>query len=243
MDPRQAGISHQFKKVKRVIAVSGCKGGIGKSMVSTNLALALASQGKKTGLLDLDFFSPSDHLILGTKGEFPEEKYGLIPQKINGAEFMSLVHFTEDRASPLRGQEVTDAILELLTITVWGELDFLIVDMPPGLGDSVLELLRVIPNLEFLLVTTSSKLAWTSTEKMALMLKEMNIPILGVLENMQFSPNNVVQENTEKHGLSYLGALVFEKELESALGEINALKSTKFHESLLKIAESRLLDG
>ncbi len=236
VDPRQKGIDFQLERVKRAIAVSGCKGGIGKSVVSTTLALILAKKGFRTGLLDLDFFSPSDHIVLGTKGKFPEEERGLIPTTINGLKFMSITYFTENKPVPLRGVDVSNAIKELLAITVWGELDFLVIDMPPGLGETALEIMRSVKKLEFLLLSTSSRLAWESAKKMATLLKEMNEPILGIIENMKSKDSSLVKRETSAAGLKYLGSLDFEFSLEEALGSPGKLLSTRFAAKLEEIS-------
>ena len=240
IDPRQAGINSQLKSVKRIIAVSGCKGGIGKSVVSTVLALTLAKNGFRTGLLDLDFFSPSDHLVLGTEGRFPQEKKGLLPSRIAGVKFMSLVYFTGGEPVALRGVDVSNAIKELLAITIWGELDFLVIDMPPGLGETVLEIMRAVKKLEFLLLTTSSILAWESTKKMALLLREMNKPVLGVIENMKLGNSNSVKEKSTGVGLKYLGSLDFEPSFERAIGSPRRLFGTSLATALQRIARSVL---
>ncbi len=240
IDPRQAGIDSQLKNVERVIAVSGCKGGIGKSVVSTVLALTLAKNGFKTGLLDLDFFSPSDHIALGTTGEFPEEKKGLLPTSIAGVKFMSIIYFTEDKPAPLRGSDVSNAIKELLAITVWGKLQFLVIDMPPGLGETVLEIMRALKKPEFLLLSTSSRLSWESARKMALLLKETRKPVLGVIENMKMKNSSFVERETKNLGIKYLGFIEFDSSLESALGSSEKLLETKLAAALEKIAR-RLL--
>jgi len=239
MDPRKAAIDFQLRNIKRVVAVSGCKGGIGKSMVSTTLSLMFAKKGLKAGLLDLDFFSPSDHLILGSKGKFPEEEKGLVPDKIQGVEFMSLIHFVEDRAVPLRGTEVSDAIIELLAITAWGELDFLIIDMPPGLSDAVLEIIRSIPKIEFLLVSTPSKLSWESARKMASILKEIKVPIIGLIENMS-RKTQFIQIESEKMGLKFLGSLPFDESLEEKIGFPEQLTKTGFAEQVSALTKKCL---
>ncbi len=112
MDPRLSIIDERLKEVKRIIAVSGCKGGIGKSVISCALALQLSKLGYKVGLLDLDFFSPSDHMILGAKLSFPEEEKGITAPEVCGIKFMSIVYFIENKPAPFRGIDVSNAIIE-----------------------------------------------------------------------------------------------------------------------------------
>jgi ATP-binding protein involved in chromosome partitioning len=113
-------------------------------MVASALALSLKEKGFSVGLLDLDFTSPSTHVILGVEGLQPEEEYGIIPPLAHGLRYMSITYYSLDKPAPLRGADVSDAIIELLAITRWGELDHLIIDMPPGLGDATLDMIRLI---------------------------------------------------------------------------------------------------
>lgn len=239
MDPRLSVIDERLKDVKRIIAVSGCKGGIGKSIVSCTLALQLSRLGYKVGLLDLDFFSPSDHIVLGAKLSFPEEEKGLIAPEVSGIKFMSIVYFIENKANPLRGIDVSNAIIELLAITLWRKLDFLIIDMPPGIGDATLDIIRVIKRMEFLLISTQSKLAWESVKRMVEMLKELNVPIFGIIENMRRTNAAFIEKRAKLLDVRFLGSIDFDDKLEEAIGKPNALIKTKFAEQLRKA----LLDG
>jgi len=153
-DPRIAVIEQRFENVGKIIAVSSGKGGVGKSMIATSLALNLRDRGYTVGLLDLDFTSPATHVILGVDGLYPEEEYGIIPPLAHELRYMSITHYSLDEPAPLRGQDVSNAIIELLAITRWGELDYLVVDMPPGIGDATLDTIRLIPRIEFVVVTT-----------------------------------------------------------------------------------------
>src|SRR3990170_4890960 len=144
VDPRTSVISERLKRIGRIIAVSSGKGGVGKSLVATTLALALSRRGCKVGLFDLDFTSPSTHIILNAENAQPKEEKGIIPPVVKGIAYMSLVYYTGDKATPLRGADVSNALIELLSVTQWGKLDFLVIDMPPGIGDAVLDLLRLV---------------------------------------------------------------------------------------------------
>jgi ATP-binding protein involved in chromosome partitioning len=184
IDPRPSVIENRLKQVRRVIAVTGWKGGIGKSVTACTLALLLAKKGYKTGLFDLDFAGASDHLVLGAKGIFPKEEKGLEPPVYEGVKFMSVVFFSENKAVPLRGANVSDAIIELLAITQWGELDFLVLDMPPGINDAALDVMRFARNAEVLAVTAPSLLAHDVLARSLALYKKLGVPVLGVLENM-----------------------------------------------------------
>ena len=138
MEVRTSVIERRLKNINRIIAVASGKGGVGKSLVASTLALNLAKKGHKVGLLDLDLYGPSSHIILGVKDVFPKEEKGNIPPKIHGINFMSIIYFTEDKPSPFRGIDISNIIIELLAITQWGKLDYLIIDMPQELGMKLL---------------------------------------------------------------------------------------------------------
>jgi ATP-binding protein involved in chromosome partitioning len=226
VDPRTSIIAERLKGVKRVVAVSSGKGGVGKSLVACTLALALTKKGFKVGLFDLDFTSPSTHVILGIEGVQPKEDKGLVPPVIHGLEYMSIVYYSGDLAAPLRGADVSNALIELLSVTRWGTLDFLVLDMPPGIGDATLDLVRLIENIEFLIVTTPSRLAFETVRKLAGLLKELKVPVIGVVENMKGNQSKTMQQQTRKLGLTYLGEIPYDTEVEKAIGNINRLQDT-----------------
>jgi len=233
MDPRPHIIATRLARIHRVIAVASGKGGVGKSMVAATLAAALA-KNHQVGLFDLDVYGPSAHLILGAHHLTPQEDKGLVPPHIDSLAFMSPVFFTEDRPSPLRGTAVTDMILELLAITQWGHLDYLILDMPPGIGDETLDVLRFLPRCQFLIVTTPSKVSMGAVDKLLDILQELHRPIIGVLENMATGPTSHKGTIT-KRGLPYLGSLPLDTSLEAALGNPDRLLATPFGKALQKI--------
>src|SRR3990172_6783164 len=143
-DPRTSIINQRLARITRLIAVSSGKGGVGKSLIATTLALTLAKKGCKVGLFDLDFTSPSTHTILAAKNAHPTEDKGLIPPNVQGLEYMSLIYYTNDQPAPLRGTDTSNALIELLAVTRWSQLDYLIIDIPPGIGDAVLDLIRLV---------------------------------------------------------------------------------------------------
>ena len=225
-DPRVSIIAERMKSVDRVVAVSSGKGGVGKSLVASTLALILAKKGFRVGLFDLDFTSPSTHVILGIEGIKPKEDKGLVPPEVCGIEYMSIVYYSGDFATPLRGLDVSNVLIELLSITRWGKLDFLVLDMPPGIGDATLDLVRLIWNIEFLIVTTSSQLAFETVKKLASLLKELKKPIIGVLENMKMSQSKTIRQETRKLGLTFLEEIPYDYGIEEAMGNPRKLLNT-----------------
>ena len=241
MDVRTSVIDKRLSGCKRIISVVSGKGGVGKSLVASNLALNLSKKGKKVGLLDLDLYGPSTHIILGVSDfSFPEEEKGIKPYDVAGLKFMSIVYFTEDKPAPLRGIDITNIIIELLAITQWGELDYLIIDMPPGIGDETLDVIRLVKKSEYLVVSTSSKVSMGAVRKLLLLLKELKLPILGVVENMQFKKTEYIKDSVSEIGLSYVNSISFDENLEDAIGSTEKLHDTDFMKELNKTVEKIL---
>lgn len=241
MDPRLSVIKKRFENVKKIIAVSGGKGGIGKSLTASTLSLCLTRHSRRTGLLDLDFCGPSTHVILGLDGVYPEEERGIVPPEIHGIKYMSIVPFTGSHPSPLRGSEVSNAIIEILAVTRWGPLEYLIIDMPPGTGDTVLDVIRLIGKSEFLLVTTPSAIALAVMKRELIMLKELDVPVMGVLLNMKLKDKTAVAEEIAGLKVPFLGSIDFDYALEEALGNPEKLLKTNFARQLNQTVCFRLL--
>ena len=240
MDPRTTVINERLSRAGRIIAVSSGKGGVGKSLVATTLALTLAQKGCKVGLFDLDFTSPSTHLIMGVKDAQPKEDKGLIPPVVNGLAYMSLIHFSGDQAAPLRGADVSNALIELLAVTQWGELDFLVLDMPPGIGDAILDLVRLVKRIEFLIVTTSSRLAFETVRKQVRLLQELNVPIIGVVENMKMDKAKNIEQETGKLGVKFLAGIPYDPMVEEAIGDVTKLRGTAIAKQVREVAAKNL---
>lgn len=221
-----------------MIGVSGSKGGIGKSVIASMLALALADQDRSVGLFDLDFTSPSDHVVLGVDRSFPAEEFGIDPHVAHGIHLMSVAFFAGDAAVPLRGAATTSALLELLAITRWRDLDVLLLDMPPGLGDTSLDVINLLPRLEFLLVGNGSRVVIESVRRAAALLTELEVPMVGLLENMPRGDGRAVRALAEGVAMPYLAAIPFDPALEAALGDVDLLRKTDVYESLARLAES-----
>jgi len=233
MDPRLSVIDKRLSKINRTISVASGKGGVGKSLLASALALNLSKKGHKVGLLDLDLYGPSSHVILGVDNySFPEEEKGIIPHNIDGIKFMSIVYFTEDKPAPLRGMDITNIIIELLSITQWGELDYLIIDMPPGIGDETLDVIKLIKKAEFLVATTPSKVAMAAVGKLLRILKELDLPIIGVIENMKMKESDYISKSVLDLDISYLGSIDFDDKLEDTIGDTKKLGKTIFMKDL-----------
>jgi ATP-binding protein involved in chromosome partitioning len=232
LDPRPSVIGTRFSKIKRTIAVTGWKGGIGKSVTASTLALLLAEKGFKTGLLDLDLAGASDHIVLGAESVFPKERMGLEPPLVSNVKFMSVSFFSRNKAVPLRGADVSDAIIELLAITQWGELDFLVIDMPPGINDTALDVIRLLPRTEVLAVTTPSVLANSVLARSLKLYHDLKVPVLGVIENMCARSGSRAENPASR--------LRYDAGLEKALGKPGRILKTKFAGDLRKAAAAIL---
>jgi ATP-binding protein involved in chromosome partitioning len=226
IDPRLSVLEQRLRGVDRIVAVTGGKGGIGKSVLSSLLALTLADGGRRVGLLDLDLTGPCDHLILGIEPRFPEEPHGVEPPLHAGIRFMSVSLFGGASPAPLRGVELTGAILELLAITLWGELDVLVVDMPPGIADTALDAIRLLPRAEYLAVTTSSTVVLQTVRRTLALLRELRAPIRGVVENMARDGSEDAAVLASEFDLRLLGRVPHDPELERALGNPQRLLDT-----------------
>ena len=173
--------------VKNIIAVASGKGGVGKSTTAVNLALALAQEGASVGILDADIYGPSQPQMLGLAGQQPESKDGesMEPLEAHGVKAMS-IGFMVDVETPMvwRGPMVAQALDQLLGQTNWGEIDYLIVDMPPGTGDIQLSMAQKVPVTGAVIVTTPQDIALIDARKGLKMFEKVNIPILGIVENM-----------------------------------------------------------
>jgi len=241
IDPRTSIINSRLSGIKRIIAISSGKGGVGKSMVATAMALSFAKDGYRVGLFDLDFTGPSTHIILGIpKNLQPKEEKGLVPPIVDGLAYMSLVYFVRDNPAPMRGVDVSNALIELFSVTQWGELDLLIIDMPPGISDSVLDLVRLVKRIEFLIVTTPSMLAFEVVKKQLALLCELKLPIVGLVENMKMSDITAIPEETEKLGLKYLGEIQYDKKIEASIGNPEKLLYSDIGKALPQIKKAIL---
>jgi ATP-binding protein involved in chromosome partitioning len=208
-------------KVKNIVAVASGKGGVGKSTTAVNLALALAAEGASVGLLDADIYGPSVPMMMGIKGR-PESEDGktMEPLENYGVQVMSIGFLVEqDEAMIWRGPMATQALEQLLRQTNWRDLDYLIVDMPPGTGDIQLTLSQRVPLTGAVVVTTPQDIALLDAKKGIKMFEKVGVPILGIVENMAvhvcsncghvehiFGADGG-RKMAQDYGMDYLGAL------------------------------------
>lgn len=174
--------------VKNVVAVASGKGGVGKSTTAANLALALAREGARVGILDADIYGPSQGVMFGiAEGSRPKikDQKWFVPIQAHGVEVMSMAFLTDDNTPMVwRGPMVSGALMQLVMQTDWGNLDYLVIDMPPGTGDIQLTLAQKVPVAGAVIVTTPQDLALLDARKGVEMFRKVNIPVLGVVENM-----------------------------------------------------------
>ena len=208
-------------KVKNIVAVASGKGGVGKSTTAVNLALALAAEGATVGILDADIYGPSQPMMMGIEGR-PESEDGktMEPMENYGVQVMS-IGFLVDADNPMiwRGPMATQALEQLLRQTNWAELDYLIVDMPPGTGDIQLTLSQRVPLTGAVIVTTPQDIALLDARKGIKMFEKVGVPILGIVENMAVHvcekcghAEHIFGEEggkrlAEEYKMDYLGAL------------------------------------
>ncbi len=217
-----------LKKIKNIIAVASGKGGVGKSTVTTNLATTLAKMGFKVGILDTDVYGPSIPLMFGTQGERPRatkvgDKTMIIPIEAHGVKNMSIGYFARPGQAVIwRGSMANSAINQMVFDTNWGELDFLLIDLPPGTGDIQLSVMQTLPVTGAVVVTTPQNVAVADVRKSIDMFKNptINVPILGIIENMSYFTPEECPENkyyifgkdggkylAEDLGVAFLGEL------------------------------------
>lgn len=231
-------IAHQVQRsvsllpdIKNTLIIASGKGGVGKSTTAANLAIALSQEGAKVGLLDADIYGPSQPLIMGlSEKQLPvSEGPLLLPLIAYGVETISIGYLVKsDQAMIWRGPMISQALQQLLNSTAWGELDYLIIDTPPGTGDILLTLTQKVPITGAIIVTTPQDVALNSTNKGITMLNKVNIPLLGLVENMALHTcsqcghvEHIFGQHRDKNlmshvGLDLLGSLPLEADIQTA---------------------------
>jgi ATP-binding protein involved in chromosome partitioning len=221
MEGRAISMDELIPDVKNIIAVASGKGGVGKTTIAVNLALALARSGAKVGLLDADIYGPSVPLMLGAEADPQVLKNKIQPPNVEGVKVISMGFFYEQsqQAGIYRGPIVSGIIKQFLTDVEWGSLDYLIIDLPPGTGDAPLTMAQTIPVTGIIIVTTPQDVAMNVAVKALGMFSKLNVPIVGVIENMSYlqCPHcsehiNVFgkgggQKISEKFGIPFLGEI------------------------------------
>lgn len=171
--------------IKNIIAVASGKGGVGKSSTAVNLALALMRDGARVGLLDADIYGPSIPRMLGVKGQPKTDGKKIIPHEAHGLKLMSMGFLVEEENPMIwRGPMVTSALQQMLGDSAWGDLDFMVIDLPPGTGDIQLTLVQKVPVAGAVIVTTPQDIALLDARKALQMFRKLDVAVLGVVENM-----------------------------------------------------------
>ncbi len=218
-----AGAQAQLPGVKRIIAVGSGKGGVGKSTVAVNLALALKALGNRVGLLDADIYGPSIPLMMGTQAQprMTQEKK-IHPIERYEVSLISMGFFLDDKSPVIwRGPIVMSIVRQFLKDVVWGELDYLVVDLPPGTGDVALTLAQEVPLSGGVIVTTPQDVALLDVKRGIAMFRQVHVPILGIIENMSYYLCSQCGEREDifghggatKTGLEVLGEIPVVEEL------------------------------
>jgi len=215
--------------VKHVIAVASGKGGVGKSTIATNLAASLQLSGARVGLLDADIYGPSVPAMLGVAGEPQVRDQRLIPLEAFGVKLMSIGLLAgADKAMVWRGPMVSRAIEQMLRDVLWGELDYLVVDLPPGTGDASLTLAQAVPMSGVVVVCTPQEAALRIAVNALQMFRVLNVPALGLVENMSWSvcgrcgeehhifDHGRAESTAKRLGVPYLGGIPLEAAIREA---------------------------
>jgi len=216
MAPKEA-VAHQPKasnleNVKHILAVSSCKGGVGKSTVATNLAFSMSKLGKKVGIFDADVYGPSLPTLVNTEDfglradvDTPEK---IVPHEYDGVKAMSYGFVAKGQRAIMRGPMVSGLITQLIRNTNWGELDFLVLDMPPGTGDIAITLGQEITISAALIVTTPQKLAYVDVIKGLEMFDSLKVPTVGILENMSYFKCDGCDKKHRIFGMGYTDQII-----------------------------------
>lgn len=224
------GLPDALAGVRSFVAVASGKGGVGKSTVAANLAVALAAQGQRVGLLDADVYGPSVPLMFGIdEGTRPrlDEQRRIVPMERHGVKLLSMGFLVEkDNAVIWRGPMVSSAVRQMLAQAAWGELDTLVLDLPPGTGDIQLTLVQTVPVTGAVVVSTPQPVALADARKGVAMFRNVNVPVLGIVENMAyFTPPDLPDRRyhlfgeggarrlAEELGVPFLGEVPIEEAL------------------------------
>jgi ATP-binding protein involved in chromosome partitioning len=241
-------VRKRFERIRFTLLVASGKGGVGKSMIAATSAAILARKGFSVGLLDLDLHGPTAPTILGVSELPREEEGGLAPPVSHGVKVMSIDLFAPEKPVPMSGRAKRNAIKELLALTDWGELDYLIVDMPPGTGDETMATASLLPREKAaLLVTTPSRLSVRVAKRAAELLLDMGVPLLGVVENMAVLTEEgrapfgrgAAGKLASELGIPLLAEIPLDPRASAAAdsGDMNALLETEFASAVERALE------
>jgi len=236
LDHRPKMAQSKLSRISHVVMVCSAKGGVGKTTVAAGIAMGLSNVGRKVGLLDLDLQGTSMGRMLRIEGPMSGDRFGLNPLTRDGIKVMSISMQTGGETLPVRGQASEDLVAGLLSQVNWGELDYLIVDMPPGMGEELLSFLRMAwPSPGALLVTTPSALSVEVVRRLASLLREEKVKLLGLVENMSYFScrcGEIIRpfgsgSESELIGLELLARLPIDPDLERAFSRGSSLLDAK----------------
>lgn len=250
LDFRRSMIKRRLRRVGRIILVVSGKGGVGKSVLSATFAALLAGAGLRVGLMDADIYGPSSALLLGAKGPPEEGRQGLIPPTIHGVKIMSVDLFAPGRPIPLTGTGARQVILEMLALTAWGDLDYLVVDMPPATNDIMMTWTSLdVKRLAALVVTMPDRLSLAVAHRVLQLLRAGEIPVAGLLGNMhQRSQHEGRQEKggprrlAREFDVAFWGRLPYDAGVPRAVdeGDMKRLLGTRFAAVLRRAVKAHL---
>jgi ATP-binding protein involved in chromosome partitioning len=238
-------VEKKVNKIEKVIMVCSGKGGVGKSTVSYALAKAISEMSKKVGLLDLDIHGPVEQLFFKTNQEISGSKEGIEPVFSNGIKVMSLGFLSKEEPIPIKGKYKEEALENLFSEVRWGEIDFLIIDMPPGVSDELFFVTRTLSNkLMAVVVTTPSLLSLSVVRRMVKLLHQEKIKILGIIENFSYFSCKCGEKVkpfgegvTELEGEKVIGELPIDPKLEEVIVSRKELKNAySFWSSISEVA-------
>ncbi len=236
IDYRDELIERRLREVGYTLLVGGGKGGVGKSLVAAVTSLLLSKSGHRVGLLDLDLHGPSSPTILGVSDQPAETSEGIAPPEVEGVRVMSIDLLAAGRPLPLHGAAKDEIVKELLALTSFGRLDYLVVDLPPGTGDELLAAARYLRGRRGgLVVTTSSPLSLSASRRALEIMKSLGLEIVGVIENMASGEGESPAEGLAVGvGVRFLGEITYDGGLAGAVGKAGArrLLETRFAQSL-----------
>ncbi len=236
IDYRDELLERRLREISYVLLVGGGKGGVGKSLVAAVTSLLLARSGHKTGLLDLDLHGPSSIAILGVSDAPAETSEGVVPPRVEGVRVMSIELLARGRPLPLSGTAKEEVVKEVLAVTAFGPLDYLVVDLPPGTGDELLSAARYLRGRRgALIVTTASPLSLSASRRSIEIMRGLGIEVLGVIENMVAAGvRDSVEGVVGEMGARFLGQVPYDEELEGIVGKSGAarLLYTRFSRAL-----------
>ncbi|WP_335991989.1 iron-sulfur cluster carrier protein ApbC [Pseudoalteromonas sp. CH_XMU1449-3] len=253
--------TYSFKQIKHIVLVASGKGGVGKSTTAVNLASALEQEGAQVGILDADIYGPSIPLLLGLQGAEPKaaDDKNLLPFEAHNLKAQSFGFLVpSDDATVWRGPMASGALNQLMNETAWGELDYLIVDMPPGTGDIQLTMSQKVPASGAVIITTPQDLALADAQKGIAMFNKVNVPVLGLIENMSYflcghcgEPNHVFGKDgavtlAHRHGVPVLAniPLAIEIRESSEQGDLiakdNAAQISETYKTAARVLASSL---